>query len=317
MSLKLWEAKISKLLRFKHPEFSNKLHDFVVALASENQLGWDDDTIVDAVYEKFWEDLEPLSSLPEAKRTEVLKAFEGKQAEAINKEILRAWLHEVDGFDSHIQDLENLELQTLYNEYEKQNSFEPVISIRARKHEELEFYNDVKADADFGYWNRMPTWTLEEAAVLSFGKDPRLVNDETLSQKLSYRYKHLQFVKDLNMRVEQIKRSIDADLLKEPITPAKLADWAFTNSVDVSEDIKAAGKRTKRTNTSVEIEHLRLKSIYKLVLGLAVGRFKHKNVGNSPAITPITELLQDTEFALDRKVVLEILRDANCYISDS
>ncbi|MCV6574367.1 MAG: hypothetical protein OIF58_01390 [Cohaesibacter sp.] len=323
MSIHLWQAKISKILRSKYPEFGKKLEDFILDLLGKNGLQWadealfDNNMIVDAVYEEFWNEIEPLSSLSEGRRIAILKNTEGRDEIHLNRELLRAWLREVHEYDGYIQGLDNKELQDLYNHYEQKNPDKSVISRRSQEYEELEFFNNASANADFDYWSIMPIWTVEEAAVLSLNKDPRIVNDDTLKERLSLRYKHLLFVKDLQLRLEIMNRSIEAKELQEPITPSSFAEWASKIPLDVPDAIRLASKSNRKTGSSIEIEQLRLKSIYKLVLGIAVKKFNHKMEGNSPATSQIVGLLEGTEFQVDRKVVLEILRDANRYISDS
>lgn len=46
------------------------------------------------------------------------------------------------------------------------------------------FYNQPKAMADFGYWCKLPYWTLDEAVALILGRDPHMVNPETLEREL-------------------------------------------------------------------------------------------------------------------------------------
>ena len=53
---------------------------------------------------------------------------------------------------------------------------------RAAERDETEFFNLPTAAADFSLWNRKKHWHPEEAAALSLGKNPKIVNPQTLGR---------------------------------------------------------------------------------------------------------------------------------------
>src|SRR5262245_2447862 len=76
--------------------------------------------------------------------------------------------------------------------------------------------NAPDAGADFSYWSKAAHWTPEEAAALSLGKNPRLVNWETLQ--------HRTHVSSIAQKYEQllelVKRAKDVGQLGEFICPS-------------------------------------------------------------------------------------------------
>jgi hypothetical protein len=48
-----------------------------------------------------------------------------------------------------------------------------------------EFFDQETAKADFSYWSKMASWSLDEAVALSFGKDPRVVNPRAMQKTCS------------------------------------------------------------------------------------------------------------------------------------
>lgn len=59
------------------------------------------------------------------------------------------------------------------------------LAQEAEAAERARFYNRPEAKANFGFWLKLETWTITEAAALLLGRDPRKVNPETLRHELS------------------------------------------------------------------------------------------------------------------------------------
>jgi hypothetical protein len=52
---------------------------------------------------------------------------------------------------------------------------------KEQEKERQRFFNQPTAFADFDHWSRAAHWTLEEAAALSFGRNPEVVNSKVIS----------------------------------------------------------------------------------------------------------------------------------------
>ena len=162
------------------------------------------------------------------------------------------------------------------------------------------FYNHPDSDADFSVYADFPFFTAEEASALSFGKDPRVVNRKSLDQVSD----KLPFVGIFNQRVEVLTR-YSVHNGSGNLTAYQLLEWAnlrsdvvngefiqflltFPKVSIVSHDDLAVledyNKKLKDENNKLKqdlalfesIENpSSLRSIYTLILGMAVARFGH------------------------------------------
>lgn len=89
---------------------------------------------------------------------------------------------------------------------------------RAREESELAkpFYDHTDAEVDLEHWSRVAYWTLDEAAALSLGKDPRKVD----SQKLRGLGRETRFSIDYAARLQILERahSVGQLRLHTPLT---------------------------------------------------------------------------------------------------
>lgn len=142
------------------------------------------------------------------------------------------WPHlspEAEKYRQELASLDKNKLELLYREeVDKQHEEE----------DKNRFFNQHDSDADFDYWAKMPEWTIDEAVVLAFGKEPRVVTWTRLEKILSYTS---PFVKKCIEFKELIQRARKANLLTEPrlafsndlITPYKFVTWAKANRIDL------------------------------------------------------------------------------------
>tara|TARA_R110002020_G_scaffold126738_4_gene284600 strand:- start:9704 stop:10720 length:1017 start_codon:yes stop_codon:yes gene_type:complete len=92
-----------------------------------------------------------------------------------------------------------------------------------RQQDATRFFNKAFAEANWDYWSKISYWTAEEAAALSFGKDPNVVNLQTLQP---YAGKSL-FVGSFYAQMQLISRAIEAGHLLAKNTPAFFLAWAL------------------------------------------------------------------------------------------
>lgn len=106
--------------------------------------------------------------------------------------------------------------------------------------EAARFYNQPAARADFAFWCKAEFWTVEEAAALLLGRDPRVVNPRALSEELKKPTGFLQLEKP--MGPAGFHRDYDglctliarASSLGGPrIKPQDLVTWAQATSAAV------------------------------------------------------------------------------------
>jgi hypothetical protein len=104
---------------------------------------------------------------------------------------------------------------------------------KAAEVEAARFYNQPAAQADFAFWCKAEFWTVEEAAALLLGRDPRVVTPSALAEELKKPTGFLQLEKP--MGPAHFHRDFDglctliarASSLGGPrIKPQDLVEWA-------------------------------------------------------------------------------------------
>lgn len=98
----------------------------------------------------------------------------------------------------------------------------------AEKEEAKRFFHHPGASADFDHWSKAAYWSLEEAAALSFGKAPEVVNSASLQpfQRASPFPKRYARLLDLARRAS-IRRT-----LYDPCQPILFVKWAEQNDIE-------------------------------------------------------------------------------------
>lgn len=174
----------------------------------------------------------------------------------------RSWMNDFLTYRLSLDELTTSAVARLYAEVRR-----PIVeALHARWKEEDadEFFSEPEASADKRYWSSLASWTMDEAAALSLGKDPKLVNNKTLNSVS----RGSPFLREYRRRLDVMKRAIAAGVLKEPLSPDKVALWA-RNQLDFD------GFQGIAENTdlgSAESNFGRENSYRKLVLGLLLSR---------------------------------------------
>ena len=115
------------------------------------------------------------------------------------------------------------------------------------------FFNKPSASADFEYWSKMSEWTLEEAIVLSFGKNPEIVTWPRLESILSYVSpfvgKCLK-LKELVVRAKRADQFTDKPIPipTDPILPYKFVSWVQANQLDFPNELASKVFRSHLVN---------------------------------------------------------------------
>ncbi len=96
--------------------------------------------------------------------------------------------------------------------------------------------NGPSAQADFAYWSMMPSWTLDEAIALSFGKAPEQVNWPTVEPLIE----GLPFAQEYRRRRELVARCVKSQDLSDPIRPNVFLGWAISIGLHIPTDLVSA-----------------------------------------------------------------------------
>ncbi len=90
--------------------------------------------------------------------------------------------------------------------------------------------------ADFNRWCAVPFWQIEEATALSFGYDPRVVNESSLRD-----CEH-PFAAEYDRRKDLASRAVTAGHLRSPPSPVQYIRWGESVGIKFQPELEALGK---------------------------------------------------------------------------
>lgn len=202
----------------------------------------------------------------------------------------------------------------------------------ATRNDMFAFFQEFRAEADYSIWARMEIWSADEFVALSLGKNPQRVNAHTLM--LFKPRTPSPFRDEYERRVTLIDRAVAAGSLDDPGKPKSFLAWARKAGFGLADGIEALLKEDLSSPThkaleaailAKDVEILRLqkaldilknqlpyekgkgellpsrKTVFRLILGMAIARFEHQTEKNSRAPRYIEENLQDLTERMVRK----------------
>lgn len=132
---------------------------------------------------------------------------------------------EIEAYQTALRQMPSDERTALYREeYEKYQKEQLAL---AEAKEKALFFNQPSAAADVDYWSKTAHWSLDEAIALSFGKEPEIVNWQTVGS-----YVHISaFAKAYAKRRDLAQRAIVWKQLFDPVLPSIFLGWAKRNEI--------------------------------------------------------------------------------------
>lgn len=100
--------------------------------------------------------------------------------------------------------------------------------------EKQRFFSQPSANADLSYWAKMSHWSLDEAIALSFGKNPRVVNWESIKPFV----KVSTFAVEYERRRDLTLRAVPWNRLYDPVLPGLFLAWAKGLEISVPSDLE-------------------------------------------------------------------------------
>ncbi|MGU3480122.1 hypothetical protein [Methylobacterium sp. D48H] len=227
-----------------------------------------------------------------------------------------------------LKKLDDTEILKIYRAIKDEEAARRRISSAAM--EPFLFFNQPSADADFAYWLDIEIWTPDQAAALSLGKEPSVVNADSMrgplrSSKVRATYRN---------RSDAILSAVQARMLPENIQPRAFIAWATQKSWALPNELQSWAKRATYEQILNRVEHLeseiarledarksamtqsmdeldpRLqRTFYKIILTMAIARYEHRVSSNSRGPSQIVD---DSEQILDDRLILKVdaVRDA-------
>ncbi|PHS39301.1 MAG: hypothetical protein COA91_06550 [Robiginitomaculum sp.] len=136
--------------------------------------------------------------------------------------------------EEQLKKLKSSELRSTYDEVIEAEKAQVLLNIKVR--EAGFFYNQFNAKADFSYWAKMSTWTIDEAVALTFGKDPRVVQWSRLEKIIQisslaplYRDRRLIF-----------NRAVEMGQIYNKTIPSILIAWTKRMQVDYPTELEVS-----------------------------------------------------------------------------
>jgi len=177
---------------------------------------------------------------------------------------------------------------------------------------------------DYDYWGRMPGWNISEAAALLLDLDPDRKQskdgEDASSDAKEWEYRRLHRILE---RAEQMK------VLEFPESPREFVQWATSNRLEASEQLKSSVRSGKRLRNwklryrEVKKERDQLLkqlednmapkerlSILKLIVGMARAKYGHTE-GSHKSVSSIHHSLDGKGIKLSKDTIKKYLDEAD------
>ena len=141
------------------------------------------------------------------------------------------------------------------------------------------FFNQLAAKADFDYWSKMPSWTIDEAVALLLDKDPRVVSWNNISPHATPMHKKpelfAQEYQDLN---ELLRRKYGSNQHIKTV-PSELIEWADRVGLKVPAELKKIVLEGKDASTDWKaLYEAKYKDLEELKHKLEISQHKRKEL---------------------------------------
>jgi len=214
----------------------------------------------------------------------------------------------IENYEASLSQLSQSEIEELYleavNEYETER-------IKAEVHaDRLEWFNQAQAGADYPFWCKLDTWSLEEAAALLLGKHPGQINSTTIGPIRHGSPFRWAFI-DLHGKL--LRTHADGKL-KERDSPNNFVTWAQTVGAHVPEQLL----KYLDTPRAAPIENRERTSMLTMIIGMATKHYGY-DVSDAKSDVPgrIVKDLENLGLELGPAPVRKYLREAAPLLRDS
>lgn len=246
-------ASIGSKRRFLFRQRFPQHHDRWEAIATEasrrhnNDVELADPATVEEIAAGLGDDVELIA---DAESLEDIWVKPGKLT-AKARDGVRSYLNDARDYNEHLEGLSRSEVDKAYAL--ERARYDEARRKAAAALDDGEFYNSPEADADFSHWLKAGVWHSDEAIALSRGKNPQVVNQESLR---SPRSSTSPFRIEYKRRKWLVERAIEAGQLSNPMTPESFIEWARILDIELprSMNIQAATKGSDNSeNTFMDI----------------------------------------------------------------
>jgi len=162
-------------------------------------------------------------------------------------------LADVESYEAELLAMSPDELGLLYEK--EQDKYRQERKAKIPQEDQQRFFYLPGADAEFEHWGKLATWTLEEAIALSFGKDPKYVNWNSLETDhspfpnfyISPFIDGYRRVRDLVLRAKKEKE------LQDPVLPGDFLAWAKGSGIEFPPKLLALVSARERNSGDIAL----------------------------------------------------------------
>jgi len=181
-------------------------------------------------------------------------------------------INDARDYDDNLNDLEDDDIIARSDELlkqKKQRRNQERLN-RGAKSDLYAFFNTPDAQADLSTWMLLPMWSAEEAAALSFGKEPTVVNSNSIRE-----FKRIHgspFQDSFFKRLSLVERAVAAKGLADPIRPKAFIKWLQQRRI--ASPLIGPDQTVQQPDPDLSAAcTARLNKCYQIILGLAIRHY--------------------------------------------
>jgi len=181
----------------------------------------------------------------------------------------------------------------------------------ARRFDQMAYFNQPEAEADFNFWSKSKTWTIDEATALLLGKDPLKVRWDDLYQLRvdSIFVENYQNLRMQLLRAQRDDRFIDGD------EPLKFTNWALATGRDLPPGLSLQAESTKKTASNLSTkEH---NSMLTIMIAMAKQSYDYDAKARNQAARRIAEYATDIGLPISDDTVRGHLQEAAHFFDEN
>jgi hypothetical protein len=221
----------------------------------------------------------------------------------VERGVLGPELPSVKAYTAEVESLPAAELDALVIEETRKETLEQ--EEAGQRADQIAFFSEPAAVANFRVWSRLDTWTIDEANALLLAKAP-----EAVSWRLLGQLKTSPFAMRFGRLRDQMLRAKADGKFKDRDHPTVFIEWAIQVGVDVPTELVAVAKSDAMSPPDAMSSKARA-SMLKLILGMAIKKYGYdpKQKKNT-ATKAITDDLAENGIILDEDTVRKYLSEA-------
>ncbi len=226
----------------------------------------------------------------------------------VERGVLGPELPSVKAYTAELKSLAAPELDARVIEEVRKEAIE--IAEAGQRADQMAFFNNPGAAANFRVWCGLNSWTVDEATALLLQKAP-----EVVSWPLVHQIKNSPFATQYERLRQQMLRAQADGKFKDRDRPEAFIKWALEAGLDVPAELDA---QSAAMSTTDAMSTKARASMLKLILGMAMKKYGYNPESNkSPATKAITDDLSDYELKLDEDTVRKYLKEAQGFFDQS